>query len=158
MARIRTIKPELFRHEDLFELESSTGLPIRTAFMGLFTVCDREGRFKWRPRRLKLDVLPYDDVDFSRVLDALATRDFIKMYDVNGETYGYIPSFTDHQLINNKEMPSSIPEPPNNLENPETTGVSTREPRVEHAYPDSLKSPQGEYGIGNREYGIWNRE
>ena len=101
MARIRTVKPELFKHEELFELEEQTGLPIRIAFVGLFTCCDREGRFKWRPRALKLDVLPYDMVDFSRVLDALTTRGFVVKYEVDGEVFGEIPSFKRHQTINN---------------------------------------------------------
>lgn len=112
MARIRTVKPELFKHEELFELEEQTGLPIRIAFVGLFTCCDREGRFKWRPRALKLDVLPYDMVDFSRVLDALTTRGFVVKYEVDGEVFGEIPSFKRHQTINNKEVASEIPAPP----------------------------------------------
>ena len=29
MSRIRTVKPELFKHEELFDLERETGLPIR---------------------------------------------------------------------------------------------------------------------------------
>ena len=45
MARIRTIKPEFFRHEGLYELEQETGFAIRVAFAGLWTACDREGRF-----------------------------------------------------------------------------------------------------------------
>ena len=36
MARIRTIKPDMFRHEGLFQAESQTGLPLRVAFPGLF--------------------------------------------------------------------------------------------------------------------------
>ncbi len=58
MARIRTIKPEFFLHDELFELEKETGLPVRLAFIGLWTQCDREGRFKWRPLRLKAAILP----------------------------------------------------------------------------------------------------
>lgn len=111
MARIRTIKPEFFRHESLYEAERETGLPLRLAFAGLWTAADREGRFAWRPRALKLDVLPYDDVDFSRVLDALATRGFIVRYASGTEIYGAIPSWRRHQVINNRESASAIPEP-----------------------------------------------
>lgn len=112
MSRIRTVKPELFKHEDLFELEEETGLPIRLAFIGLFTVCDREGRFKWRPRSLKVAVLPYDEVDFSRVIDALASRGFLVKYTAeDGETYGHIPSWVKHQVINNRERQSVLPSP-----------------------------------------------
>ncbi len=124
MARIRTVKPDLFRHEELFEAERVSGLPLRLAFIGLFTVADRDGRFKWRPRQLKLDVLPYDDIDFSRVLDALATRGFIVKYTKDGEHFGFIPTFTTHQVINNREKESELPpyedsetEEPENTEN-----------------------------------------
>jgi hypothetical protein len=116
MARIRTVKPELFRHEDLFEAEIETGLPLRLAFIGMFCCCDREGRFVWKPRQLKLDVLPWDNTDFSRVLDALMTRGFIRKYSVGGVNYGCIPSFTRHQVVNNREKASDIPEPPEYIE------------------------------------------
>ncbi len=109
MARIRTIKPEFFRHEGLYEAEKETGLPLRVAFAGLWTAADREGRFEWKPRQLKLDALPYDEVDFSRVLDALTTRGHIVKYSVDGVFYGCIPSWKAHQVINNRESPSSFP-------------------------------------------------
>lgn len=130
MARIRTVKPELFKHEDLYDLEETSGLPIRVAFIGLFTCCDREGRFKWRPRTLKLDVLPHDNVDFSRVLDALGTRGFIRKYEVDGEEYGVIPTFSKHQVINNRESDSDIPAP---AESSYVSMTLTREARVDDA-------------------------
>jgi hypothetical protein len=115
MGRIRTIKPELFRHEELYRLEMETRLPIRIAWAGLFTICDREGRFEWKPNIIKLDVLPFDELDFSHVLNALASRGFIVKYrskDRPGEKlYGSIPSFKLHQVINNKESASKLPDP-----------------------------------------------
>lgn len=111
MARIRTIKPDFFKHDGLYDLEQETGLPIRLAFIGLWTIADREGRFSWRPRQLKTDALPYDEVDFSRVLDALATRGFIVKYASGGEKFGVIPSWKRHQVINNRETASNLPEP-----------------------------------------------
>lgn len=140
MARIRTVKPELFKHEDLFELEKETKLPIRLCFIGLFTCCDREGRFKWRPRTLKLDVIPYDDIDFSRVLDALMTRGFVIKYDVNGEEFGVISSFTKHQVINNRESLSELPEPAIGLVIDAST---TRQSRVNHAPSGEGKGREG---------------
>ena len=41
MNRIRTVKPELFRHLALFEAEEKYQMPLRIAFVGLFTCCDR---------------------------------------------------------------------------------------------------------------------
>lgn len=112
MARIRTVKPSFFRHAGLFDAEKEFGLPLRLAFEGLWTAADREGRFKWEPRELKLDCLPFDDVDFSRVLEALAARGFIKKYEVGGNIYGYVPSWHEHQQINIREAKSKLPAPP----------------------------------------------
>ena len=114
MSRIRTVKPELFKHEDLFDAELSSGLPLRLAFIGLFTVADREGRFRWKPRTLKLDVLPHDTIDFAAVLNALEQAGFIRRYEVNGEAFGWIPTFTKHQRFSGKEaeLKSELPPPP----------------------------------------------
>lgn len=141
MGRIRTVKPELFKHEDLYDLEKESGLPIRVAFIGMFTCCDREGRFKWRPRTLKLDVLPHDEIDFSRVLDALWSRGFVLKYAINGDEYGLIPTFNKHQVINNKESASEIPHPE---ENSFISIGCTREPRVIDAIGTPLFPDQGE--------------
>lgn len=109
MARIRTVKPELFRHEDLFEAEQQCQLPLRLAFIGLFTCCDRAGRFRWRPRQLMLDILPYDSIDMADVLNALAGYGFIIKYEQDGQYYGCIPSWGKHQCVNHKEKDSEYP-------------------------------------------------
>jgi hypothetical protein len=110
MNRIRTVKPELFRHLPLFEAEEKYQLPLRIAFIGLFTCCDRDGRFVWQPRRLKVDILPYDDADIDDVLNALMESGFIKAYEVDGIVYGCIPTWGSHQCPNNKEHDSKLPE------------------------------------------------
>ena len=156
MGRIRTVKPDLFTHSDLFDAEKETGLPLRLAFIGLFTCCDREGRFKWKPRELKIAVLPYDDVDFSRVLHALHTRGFLVRYACQGREFGAIPTFSDHQVINNRESASKLPDPMVSevLEpaaTPENTGDAprvddacpTRAPRDEHAASGEGKGREG---------------
>ena len=141
MARIRTIKPEFFRHEGLYELERECALPIRVAFAGLWTAADREGRFRWAPRTLKLDCLPFDECDFSRVLDALATRGFIVKYSCDGVDYGFIPSWNKNQVINNRESESDLPDPQKcSIE----SITSTREARVNNASPTPLVHAQVE--------------
>jgi hypothetical protein len=125
MARIRTVKPEFFKHYDLFQAEVESCLPLRLAFQGLWIVSDREGRFKWAPQALKLDALPYDEVDFSAVLDALEHFGFIIKYQVDNKIYGYIPSFTEHQRITGSEASSEskIPCPPNSCEKGSTEEI-----------------------------------
>lgn len=148
-SRIRTVKPELFRHEGLFEAEQESGLPLRLAFIGLFTICDRDGVFRWQPRQIKLDVMPYDNHDFSRVLDALTTRGFICHYACGTDEYGSIPTFSKHQVVNNRERPSIYPsleeadrvfgDEPN-----ETNDLTTRDPRVNDASATRHGNVQGE--------------
>lgn len=112
MQRIRNIKPEFFQHEKLFELEQNSKLPVRLAFIGLWTCCDREGRFDWRPRRLKNAILPYDEIDFAAVLDALAGGGFIKKYTVGEDDFGLVPTFKKHQHIGTKEKQTRTGFPP----------------------------------------------
>jgi hypothetical protein len=148
--RIRTIKPEFFTHEGLFEAEAATGLPIRIAFAGLWCVADREGRFKWEPRRIGVQILPYDGIDFSRVLDALTTRGFIVKYRVNDAWFGSIPSFGKHQVINNRESSSSLPDWSLNEAFCEGIDASaTREPRDDHASKEEGKGREGERKEGD---------
>jgi hypothetical protein len=146
--RIRTIKPEFFHHEGLFEAELETKLPLRVAFAGLWCIADREGRFKWEPRRIGVQVLPYDGVDFSRVLDALATRAFVLKYRVGDACFGFIPSFLKHQVINNRESESVLPDPEGNIqETPinteEIDACPTRAPRDDHAGQGEGKGREG---------------
>ncbi|MFG1399858.1 hypothetical protein [Roseixanthobacter pseudopolyaromaticivorans] len=161
MARIRTIKPELFKHESLFDLEARTGLPVRLAFMGLFTCCDREGRFKWRPRALKVDVMPYDDVDFSAVLDAMEAGGFVTRYEVDGESFGYIPSFSRHQNVNLREAASTIPAPESATHMQSSAmHVHAYAPHDDayaeqvHAYGEGKGREKEEEGKGNEELGF----
>jgi hypothetical protein len=141
--RIRTIKPEFFLHEGLFTAEKETKLPLRVAFAGLWCAADREGRFKWEPRRLGIQILPYDDVDFSRVLDALATRGFIVSYASSTGDFGFIPSFLKHQVINNREKFSDLPDPLECAQNEHIDASATREARVRHAGKVEGKGREG---------------
>lgn len=154
--RIRTVKPEFFNHEAIFEAERQSGLPLRLAFIGLWCAADRAGRFKWEPRRLGVQILPYDGADFSRVLHALATRGFIVKYRVGDACFGAIPSFEKHQIINNKESASAIPPlGEGTIETPNESGVfdacPTREPRVTDACHKEGKGKEGKEGDGTRE-------
>ena len=112
MARIRTIKPEFFLHEGLADAEAETGLPVRLAFVGLWTICDREGRFAWRPRAIGAQLFPYHQQDMDEILSALESIGCVARYEAGGKVYGCIPSWGEHQKPNHKEAASSIPPPP----------------------------------------------
>lgn len=107
MARARTIKGEAFRHEGLGELS-----PLhRWLFAGLWTIADREGRLEDRPRRIKIEVLPWDDCDCDRLLSDLEAAGFIVRYEADGKRAIAIPSWREHQHPHPKEQPSTIPAP-----------------------------------------------
>jgi hypothetical protein len=147
--RIRTVKPEFFTHEALFEAEQAAGMPLRVAFAGLWCAADRDGRFKWEPRRMGLAILPYDGVEFSRVLDALLSRGFIVKYRVGEAWFGAIPSFHRHQVVNPRERKSELPQVAEADEVIDAT--STRAARV--ATRDDLARGEGK-GKGREGKGI----
>ncbi|HWZ45123.1 MAG TPA: hypothetical protein VNW97_16730 [Candidatus Saccharimonadales bacterium] len=94
MARIRTIKPVFARHEKLQELESEfPQLRPMLTFCCLWTQCDRAGRFEWRPKQLKLDILPFVDYDLGATMELLAQHEFIRRYEVGGKWYGQVPTW-----------------------------------------------------------------
>jgi uncharacterized phage protein (TIGR02220 family) len=115
VPRIRTVKPDFFRHEGLQDLEASN--PKRypmLVFAGLWGHCDKAGRFEWKPRTLKLDILPFLDFEMAQTLTLLEAHRFVRRYTVDGKAYGVIDSFSEHQRINGRESqePERYPEPP----------------------------------------------
>ena len=113
MARQRLVKPDVFQHEDLHRAETVSALPLRLAFIGLWTQCDRRGCFEWKPTRLKLNILPFDNVDFAAVLSALESHGFVRSYVVDGKRFGHVPTMPLHQSFHIHEKPNHlIPDPP----------------------------------------------
>jgi len=108
VARIRTIKPEFFLHEGIADLE----LSARLAFIGLWCLADREGRLEDRPRSIKVQVLPYDNIDVDKVLEALKDAGFITRYEIAGQRLIQVRGFVKHQKPNPKEVASTLPPPP----------------------------------------------
>lgn len=109
MGRIRTVKPELLIHEGLQDLERQLKLPAILVFIGLFTQADREGRFRWKPRVLKLAILPFMPFDMDVAMNGLHYGGYIRKYEQDGELYGDIPTFSEHQKVNAHEAQSYLP-------------------------------------------------
>lgn len=105
MARIRTIKPEFFTSEDIVSLTPLA----RLFYVGLWCEADREGRMDWKVGTLKMRYLPGDSCDVQELARELIDAGLIDIYEVDGKTYAEIPSFTKHQVINNRESESTRP-------------------------------------------------
>lgn len=105
MARARNIKPGFFTNEELVDLPFST----RLLFIGLWTIADREGRLEDKPKRIKMNLFPADDIDVDQALCDLQTSGFLKRYEVGGARYIQVLAFRKHQNPHRDEKPSSIP-------------------------------------------------
>jgi hypothetical protein len=111
--RIRTVKPSFMRHEELQDLEvQNPNMYIMLTFQGLWMLCDSKGRFEFKPRSIKLDVLPYIPYDNVKTLEILIENGFIITYEVDKKKYGFIPTFTEHQRISGKELTEGEKYPP----------------------------------------------
>lgn len=107
MARARNIKPGFFKNENLVDLPYET----RLLFIGLWTLADREGRLEDRPKRIKMEIFPADDVNVDACLDQLQASGFILRYTVGDARYIQVLAFTKHQHPHVKEGASTIPAP-----------------------------------------------
>jgi len=130
MARIRYLKPDFFKDEDIKELS----FEARLFYQGLWVQADREGRGEDRPERLKIEIMPYDEVDAEEIMRLLACpkkngkRPFIIRYEIDGEKYYQIINWQKHQKPHKTERNSDIPPAPKDLltvKQPLTNGYAT---------------------------------
>ena len=105
--RARNIKPGFFKNDTLAELDFAG----RLLFIGLWGLADREGRLEDRPKKIKAEIFPYDDVNVDSFLGELAKLSFIIRYEVGGNRYIQIVNFDKHQNPHPRETPSTIPAP-----------------------------------------------
>jgi hypothetical protein len=107
LGRARNIKPGFFKNEDLADLDCHT----RLLFIGLWTIADREGRFENRPRKIKAELFPYESVDVESCMARLCSKQFLTMYEVDGEGYVEVANWSRHQTPHHRETASEIPPP-----------------------------------------------
>jgi hypothetical protein len=84
----------------------------RLLFIGLWCLADVAGRVEDRQKRIKAEVLPYDDVDIDPLLTLLHEAGFIVRYTSNERRCIQVVQFCRHQRITGKEAESEslIPE------------------------------------------------
>jgi hypothetical protein len=112
MARARNIKPGLYKNEDLAECS----IWARFVFPGLWMLADRDGRMEDRPKRIKAELLPFDNADLDQLLNELERFGFILRYEVEGERYIQVLKFNEHQAPHVREQAGTIPAPPTNVQ------------------------------------------
>ena len=156
MARIRSVHPGLASDEAFM----SMSMACKAAWPLLWTECDDNGVFEWKPIVLKARIFPADNVDFAAVLAELESLECIKRVIVEGKTYGIIRNFGKFQRPKNPSYRYELPKehrlfagfsdsPPPAL--PQPSGSPTEN-------PPQMKEGGGNRGGGKREVGEERKE
>jgi hypothetical protein len=106
MARIRTIKPEFWKHEDLSALPE----PTHMLAAALLNYSDDEGYFNANPGLIKAECSPLREpsVSIQESLNRLENIGYLRFgCGSDGKRYGRIVTFADHQVVN-RPSPSKI--------------------------------------------------
>lgn len=153
--RIRTIKPEFFKHDGLASLPPLT----RLLFIGLWGMADCRGRLGDRPSRIKVEVLPYEqDYDIETGLSELANGGFVLRYEVDGQRVLQISNFSKHQRLSGRELEdeSDLPAPPKHHPSKPTEETGKHSGSIREATRKQLGSTQerGREGKGRERKGM----
>ena len=106
MARIRTIKPEFWKDEELSELPEITHLFAAA----LLNYSDDEGYFNANPALIKAELFPLREPsrDIHGMLTELSNIGYLRLFrGSKGKTYGLVVNFEKHQKVN-RPTPSKI--------------------------------------------------
>lgn len=112
MARIRTVKPEIWEDESFGALS----IPARLLFIASFNMADDEGLLRWTPSYIKAQAFIYDDSismeDTERLMSELVAPGMVFPYKGGKllQPLAFIVNFRKHQKIN-RPQPSKLPPP-----------------------------------------------
>ena len=107
MARTRLLKPGFFANETLAEVHPFG----RLLFAGLWTIADRKGRLPDKPKWIKGQLFPFENVPVEKLLSELEGLGFIARYEAEGQRCILIVKFHKHQNPHKNEGPSLLPAP-----------------------------------------------
>lgn len=93
MSRIRSIHPGLWTDEAFVSLSPLA----RLLFVGSWNECDDKGCFPWSPLKLKMRVLPADNIEASDLLAEMETAGLVRRYEFDGKLYGVVRNFARYQ-------------------------------------------------------------
>lgn len=111
MAKIRTLKAEFFRHEEI----SSGGLVAKTLAAGLICcVADDDGRFKASVTHLQAEIFTHDRIKLSVIEKALRHLEAVGFLCLYGDgKFGEISQWSTHQRVPpTRYEPSKLPPHP----------------------------------------------
>ncbi len=98
MARIRSIKPEIWTSEQFVECSTNA----RLLFVGLLNFCDDAGVHVASTKRLKMEVFPGDpftDSDVGGWVNELLDVGLLGLFESQGQQYWWVTGWDRHQKI-----------------------------------------------------------
>jgi hypothetical protein len=152
--RIRSIKPEFYRSDDIAALDHFT----RLLFIGLWSYVDDHGRGRDNAPLIVADLFPLDSprealANVSRGLSALEKQGLIHRYEVGGKGYLVIVTWKSHQKVDHPQD-SRFPDPADAVTSangePELF-ANVRDPLARTSESFAPRSGNMEHGSGNRE-------
>lgn len=116
MAKGRLLHKKICLSEQVNLLPNDTA---RLLYTWIISHLDVEGRFYGDARRVKSTIFPLraiSDRSVERYLQEMETRSLIVRYEVNGQMYMWVPTFSSHQTLRkDRERKSYIPAPPDEV-------------------------------------------
>jgi hypothetical protein len=143
--RSRNIKPAVYKNEQLVECS----IAARWLWPGLWCLADCKGRLENRPKRIKMEIYPGDNIDVGPLLDELEENGLISFYGAESTggipPYIWIPKFTRHQNCHHAELKTGSILPPH----PEEAEGQNNEALVQPESSPSLAlgSPQSSLSL-----------
>lgn len=95
MARIRTIKPELWSDESFAECSTSA----RLLFVATLNFADDNGNIDRSARQIKAQAFPYDAIDCEPLILELLRVGLFVEYGISDKFYLHVKNFKKHQKI-----------------------------------------------------------
>lgn len=101
MPRIRSVHPGFFTDEAMVAASPQAQIFL----IGIWTQCDDQGVFEWKPVTLKMRILPAATCDVTVLLEELSALGIIKQIDIGPLKYGLVRNFRKYQR---PKKPNSI--------------------------------------------------
>jgi hypothetical protein len=85
-------------------------MAAKAAWALLWTECDDNGVFEWKPVVLKARIFPAESVDFSAILDEYAALGCVRKFEVDGKPFGVIKNFGKWQRPKHPSYRHTLPD------------------------------------------------
>lgn len=98
--RSRNIKPAFFKNEVLAEQNPY----LRLLYIGLWCLADKQGLIENRPKRIKAELFPYEEIDINGYLTVMQRLDHVRVFGDDTNEYLYVVNFLKHQRPHHTEI------------------------------------------------------